>query len=206
MRFIFMPEKVSKKQNEIDDIFDKTEPAPKIQSVSGLKRTKRVISNDLGGQESTLRSENLNDSGGSGLGKKMLIIAAVAIIILIGAALFWFLLNKLPAGNSGINNVGSINQVQSNGKSLKNTNSNYVNQKIDTDSDGLTNEEEKKLGTDPDKADSDNDLLLDNEEVKNYQTDPLNQDTDGDGYKDGEEVKTGNNPKGPGRLFEVPKE
>ncbi len=47
----------------------------------------------------------------------------------------------------------------------------------DIDGDGLSNEEEKKLGTDP-----------------------LNIDTDGDGYNDKEEVDHGYNPRGPGRL------
>jgi hypothetical protein len=47
--------------------------------------------------------------------------------------------------------------------------------------------------------DSDHDGLSDNEEIKNG-TDPLNPDTDGDGYLDGDEVNNGYNPNGPGRL------
>lgn len=47
----------------------------------------------------------------------------------------------------------------------------------DPDSDGLTNADEKKYGTDP-----------------------KNPDTDADGYKDGDEVRAGYNPKGPGKL------
>jgi len=45
------------------------------------------------------------------------------------------------------------------------------------------------LGTDPLKADSDDDGLLDNEEVRIYKSDPTNPDTDGDSFKDGDEVK-----------------
>ncbi len=72
---------------------------------------------------------------------------------------------------------------------------------LDSDGDGLTDEEEISLGTDPHNIDTDGDGLFDREEVKVYGTDPLNPDTDGDGYKDGDEVKNGYNPKGPGKLF-----
>lgn len=47
--------------------------------------------------------------------------------------------------------------------------------------------------------DSDNDGLTDQEEGK-YGTDPNNSDSDGDGYMDGEEVKAGYNPLGAGLL------
>ncbi len=50
---------------------------------------------------------------------------------------------------------------------------------IDSDGDGITDNMEKRLGTDP-----------------------LNSDTDGDGYLDGAEVKEGYNPLGEGRLEE----
>ncbi len=70
----------------------------------------------------------------------------------------------------------------------------------DSDQDGLTDDEEKQLGTNPNSVDSDDDGLFDREEVKVYQTDPLNSDTDGDGFSDGDEVKDGYNPKGTGKL------
>ncbi|MFA6594087.1 MAG: hypothetical protein WCT16_02405 [Candidatus Buchananbacteria bacterium] len=78
----------------------------------------------------------------------------------------------------------------------------------DSDGDGLTDSEERALGTDPLKADSDDDGLTDWAEIKIYQTDPLNPDTDSDGYKDGQEVINGYDPLKPGnaRLFEVPKQ
>jgi len=74
---------------------------------------------------------------------------------------------------------------------------------VDSDRDGLTDDEEKTLGTDPNNADTDNDGLFDREEVKVYLTDPLNPDTDQDGYLDGEEVKNGYDPKGPGKLLQT---
>ena len=71
---------------------------------------------------------------------------------------------------------------------------------LDSDGDGLTDEEEAFYGTDPFLADTDGDGLFDREEIFTWQTDPLNPDTDGDGYLDGEEVRQGYNPLGPGKL------
>ncbi len=58
----------------------------------------------------------------------------------------------------------------------------------DWDGDGLTNDEEIQLGTDPHNPDTDGDGLRDGEEVHVYHTDPLKFDTDGDGLSDGDEV------------------
>jgi hypothetical protein len=80
----------------------------------------------------------------------------------------------------------------------------FFGQPVDSDGDGLDNEAEQKLGTDPNNWDSDNDNLSDGDEVLIWKTNPLNPDTDGDGYKDGEEVKNGYNPLGAGKLFNVP--
>ncbi len=66
----------------------------------------------------------------------------------------------------------------------------------DTDGDGLTDDEEIDLGTDPDDPDTDGDGLTDGEEVgdnhtydEGEETDPLDPDTDGDGLSDGEETR-----------------
>ncbi|MEI6516576.1 MAG: outer membrane beta-barrel protein, partial [bacterium] len=58
----------------------------------------------------------------------------------------------------------------------------------DNDADGLTNDEEAKLGTNPNDPDTDHDQLGDFDEVRKYHTDPLNPDTDFDGLMDGPEV------------------
>lgn len=71
---------------------------------------------------------------------------------------------------------------------------------VDSDSDGLTDAEEKVAGTNINIIDTDNDGLSDYEEIKMYKTNPLSADTDGDGYLDGAEVKSGYNPNGPGKL------
>ncbi|MGJ4170941.1 Rib/alpha-like domain-containing protein, partial [Corynebacterium macclintockiae] len=65
----------------------------------------------------------------------------------------------------------------------------------DSDGDGLTDDKEKELGTDPNKADTDDDGIKDGDEVSGdgnkfdgKPTDPKNADTDGDGVNDGDEV------------------
>lgn len=72
---------------------------------------------------------------------------------------------------------------------------------VDTDRDGLTDEEETRLGTATRSADTDNDGLSDADEIKTWGTNPLNPDTDGDTYLDGVEVQNGFNPKGSGALL-----
>jgi len=58
----------------------------------------------------------------------------------------------------------------------------------DSDGDGLNDDLEAKLGTDPFNKDTDGDGLTDGEEHLTYKTDPLNPDTDFDGLSDGQEV------------------
>lgn len=54
--------------------------------------------------------------------------------------------------------------------------------------DGLTNKQEFDEGTDPKKADSDDDGLTDGDEVLIHLTDPLDDDSDNDGLSDGDEI------------------
>jgi YD repeat-containing protein len=71
----------------------------------------------------------------------------------------------------------------------------------DPDGDGLTNTQEKTLGTNPTIADTDGDGLTDGQEDANHngqrdanETNPLSADTDGDGIPDGWEVTRGLSP------------
>lgn len=65
---------------------------------------------------------------------------------------------------------------------------------VDSDGDGLSNPTETSLGTDPNRADTDNDGLEDAEEVLTYETDPVSADSDCDGLTDAEELALGTDP------------
>jgi outer membrane protein OmpA-like peptidoglycan-associated protein len=66
----------------------------------------------------------------------------------------------------------------------------YIFGSVDCDKDGLTDGEEKRVGTDACNADTDGDGLSDFEEVRTYSTNPLKSDTDDDGLNDYQEVHT----------------
>lgn len=59
---------------------------------------------------------------------------------------------------------------------------------LDSDDDGLTDEEEVRYNTYPNDKDTDNDGLTDGEEVHTHGTVPTNRDGDSDGLSDGDEV------------------
>lgn len=69
----------------------------------------------------------------------------------------------------------------------------------DTDLDGLKDDEEKALGTDPNNVDSDRDGLMDGDEAHKYHTDPKSADTDQDGVGDLIEIRFGKNPLSPNK-------
>jgi outer membrane protein OmpA-like peptidoglycan-associated protein len=58
----------------------------------------------------------------------------------------------------------------------------------DSDGDGLNDDLEASIGTDPFNKDTDGDGLTDGDEYHKYKTDPLNKDTDFDALTDGQEV------------------
>ena len=64
----------------------------------------------------------------------------------------------------------------------------------DDDNDGLYEDEEIALGTDPNDPDSDDDGLNDGDEVNIHGTDPLDENTDGDCFDDGVEIEQGTDP------------
>jgi outer membrane protein OmpA-like peptidoglycan-associated protein/opacity protein-like surface antigen len=65
----------------------------------------------------------------------------------------------------------------------------YIFGSLDCDKDGLTDSEERRIGSDPCNPDTDGDGLTDFEEVRTYKTDPTKPDTDSDGLNDYQEVK-----------------
>ncbi len=78
-----------------------------------------------------------------------------------------------------------------------------LGESIDSDGDGVKDNREVEIGTNPSNWDTDNDELSDGEELLIWHTNPKSDDSDGDTYKDGTEVKAGYNPSGPGRLAEM---
>ncbi|MBT3689842.1 hypothetical protein HN800_04670 [bacterium] len=72
----------------------------------------------------------------------------------------------------------------------------------DSDNDGLSDDYEISIGTDPNHPDSDNDNLTDSEEVNVWETNPLLADSDNDGYIDSVELGAGYNPLGEGFIEE----
>ena len=64
----------------------------------------------------------------------------------------------------------------------------------DADKDGLSNQEEQNLGTNPAYYDTDHDTVSDYDELYIYHTDPLKADTDGDGVEDGIEIANKSDP------------
>ncbi len=180
-----------------------------------------------GGIVPSAPSSPLNDNFGKGSvlikNKKFFIIGLIALVIIVLATGGWFAYAKFFKKSAGVN-INATNTSQNNINTNENVNTNELNinspvnsnvnqnvnqeivspkpaENVDSDNDGLIDEEEIKLGTNPDLPDTDNDGLFDREEVMTFKTDPLNADTDGDGYLDGAEVKSGYDPRGPGKLY-----
>ena len=127
-------------------------------------------------------------------GPSPLLLALIAVVVLGGAGGgYYFLSKKGPAPAAEQPPVNAAVEAPQPDVPA-------VDPNLDSDQDGLTDVEEKVLGTDPLKADTDGDGLTDYEEVRTWKTNPLKADTDGDGYADGPEVKGGYNPLGPGKL------
>ena len=78
-----------------------------------------------------------------------------------------------------------------------------ITQSNDVDGDGLTNDEEIALGTDPRNPDTDGDGLSDSDEVHIYHTNPLLADTDGDGQSDASEIMAGTDPLSSASFFRI---
>jgi len=149
--------------------------------------------------------------------KKIIILGGIVIIFLVVVIMGYFvavkLLDTIPYDQINIEN-GTMIEDDLNNEPVVQGEENITEPEIvepveqlieeDNDGDGLTNAEERALGTNLNVMDSDGDGLFDEEEVNKYKTDPLSVDTDGDGILDGTEVRSGNDPNGPGKLFNIP--
>lgn len=127
---------------------------------------------------------------------KKLIVGIVIVLLLGGLVLVFYQWMRQTAVNKQKNTPLQAEETKDKAFSA-------AIQKVsatDQDLDGLTDAQEKQYGTDPTKADTDGDGILDKDEIMIYHTNPLKADTDGDGFSDGYEVRHGLNPNGPGKL------
>jgi len=191
---------------EIDDIFAETEEKEKPE----------VLKPKVFEEESDADARDKNAGEREAKGKKIFVLAIIIIGgLLVGSGgylgynrLMSKFNNDIEAGvlsPEQIDNEDSIIEDSPEINIDNNSQGNAVQGEpfIDSDRDGLSDEEERALGTDINNVDTDGDGLFDREEVKVYKTNPLLRDTDGDGFLDGAEVKKGYDPNGPGKLYEI---
>jgi len=74
---------------------------------------------------------------------------------------------------------------------------NPANARLDSDGDGVADEDEIALLMNPHNPDTDGDGLNDGDEISFFNTNPTAHDTDGDGYDDDEELDAGTDPNDP---------
>lgn len=221
----------------VDDMFSSTDPvknqAPERPSAvqSGLvkpvtkteiPKTTPPVANQPAGPtppaNMAMAGSASGSGGGGGMKKILIIVVAIFLVAAVSYGAYYFFFRD--TGSSKV--MENQNSDISNQNTNENTNT-KPEEDLDDDSDGLSNEEESVLGTNPLDTDTDNDGLFDREEVRSFKTDPtdadtdgdglsdynevkrwftdpLVQDTDGDGYGDGEEVLNQYDPLGPGKL------
>lgn len=137
-------------------------------------------------------------------GGHWLLWIGVAVLVVVVAAGAWYLFTRPEVTTPATGEPTVLEQPGQPTTGVTQTPTSPAATPTDTDGDGLSDEREGELMTDPRRADSDEDGLFDNEEVSIYQSNPLQFDSDGDGYSDGEEVRNGYSPTGPGRILELP--
>lgn len=140
-----------------------------------------------------------------GASKIVVIIELFALALVIAVVIFMIQSRQSSQTNSNIDNtqnpaINSTTNIVING----------VPQEQpaipDDDGDGISNDKEASLGTNPQSADSDNDALSDYDEVEVFKSDPLKADTDGDGNADGAEVDNGYSPTDDTKLLDFERE
>lgn len=149
-----------------------------------------------------------------GRGSRLRLWITIGAFVVAAIALAVILLRDGTSSNTNRTNLTSnINQVvpvetpTANSNSNTNTTAPAIQEdRIDSDGDGLTDEEEKELGTKINDLDSDNDGLTDRQEVRIYETNPRDSDSDNDGFSDGDEVRNFYDPNGPGKLLDTVEE
>lgn len=138
----------------------------------------------------------VTDARGGGFKKIALIVIGVFLAFGLALGAYVFIFNKPPnadTNRSNTNTTTNSNTLVNDSNSIVNTNPSELPPidpaLADDDGDGLTNEEERKLGTNALLPDTDNDRLFDKDEVEIYRSNPLLNDTDNDGLWDYDEIK-----------------
>lgn len=200
--------------NKIEDIFDEVDKTSNPKKTASNIVASKVKTPPVQPQKAVPKS-SLPQPGKS----RVPIIVMLVFVFLVLAGLVYLVItgifiDKVEEGTSIVVNtvtnvveevVGNTNTSES---SANDTNDIFVNVEknsgpLDSDGDGLTDEEESTLGTSISSNDTDHDGLFDREEVKVYKTNPLKSDSDGDGKLDGTEVDNGFDPNGPGLLLDL---
>lgn len=240
-----------KADKKVDDIFAETDVNVGNTGVDAHNITAQVAGLSAKSSSDNDLDES-NEKGGHKQKIKMVIILSLSIVILAAAVyLVYSKLMKSASENDLLIKETANQQAQKttevpvvNNDNIASKSDSIVNSsstvdvivpspgqpvvpvipiEVDSDGDGLTDDNEANIGTNPLSPDSDADGLKDNEEVMIYNTKPLNPDSDGDGltdyeeisvygsdplnidsdsdsYSDGEEVQNGYNPVGDGIL------
>lgn len=188
---------INNQKKQVEDIFAETDktasqpPRVKQPTVSRPVAAKPVL-----------------PDGGAVKKSKAPIFVLIVFIVIVILGVGWLvvsgtILNQNKEAEVNSSNSTAVNEAAAN-TNVPSVDLPIVNDEfVDSDSDGLTDEEERDLGTSLTNNDSDSDGLFDREEAEVYKTDPLKKDTDGDGNDDGEEVANGYNPNGPGKLLDL---
>jgi len=189
-----MSEEKEKQQENVEDIFSSTE----VHKESNIFKEMEPMELSPAEEEDISEIKGVSSMDLKQKNKKLIaIIGIILVIILIFLGIYVFVpkIKNIKKEIKMLENEKNANVILSQTK--------MTEQLIDTDGDGLSDEEELQLGTDPLNADTDGDGLSDRAEVKVWKTDPLNADTDGDKINDGDEVRKKLNPKGEGSLLET---
>ena len=192
-----------------EDMFAETEPAKPAQFEPKAKSA--LVPSE---------EERAEKTAGFRLQKLLTMVAVVCVLLLLVIGTYWGIklwLEKNPQEEASVpEEIYTTAEIEKNITAneeipvenvIKTTPKPVIPAKsesdIDTDQDGLSDKEEKQVGSDPSKVDTDDDGLFDREEVQVYKTNPRNKDTDGDGFSDGDEVQNGYNPNGEGKLYSI---
>ena len=187
-------------EKKVDDMFSDVDTGDKPSAVQSGK-IKPTVQESLPQKEfKPIKNIDISE-GGSGILKKVTVSSIVLIVIILLIIVIFSFIKK--DNNLEKNTIVPIENKETDNPIIEEPiiNEPVVNlSMIDDDSDGLNNQEELELGTDPYNPDTDNDGLYDREEVKVWGTNPLDPDTDNDGLYDGIETSKGFNPLGGGKL------